>query len=234
MDASEQDRHQKFAKNMRSLDDLVNKFCLQRMKSGASMSIPSVENLIRNKALMKKLFDTNVETIEYSDKDFPMFRAAILGSYICKSVCLLVLKIKEHYDKSFTVFSAINTAGKLLNAFEAFVPEVVSFESKEPGGYRKSESYEKYIIKINKDLEEMGDDAADKHVAELMVVFALSYSGKQLSKKFYHQQKYLKEKFKELKLAEDKRKFIKFMYYVHESKKLFDNKNLSVAHIIGC
>ena len=234
LNESEKERHDKFRKNMKVLDSLVSKFCLQKSDTDA-MALPSVERIIGNKALMKKLFDTNVEKIEYRSQDFPVFRAVLLGSYIRESVCLLVLKIKEHYDKSFAVFSAINTAGKLLNAFEAFVPEVVRFESDEMGNYRKSDSYKAYISKINKDLEDMGpnEDAADKHVAELMVVFALSYSGTQLPKKFYNQQKYLKERFNELQSPKEKRTFIKFMRYVHEAKKLFDNKKVAVTDITG-
>ena len=233
LEGQEETRHKQFIKNLGELDKLVSEFCLQDSISQENfpdaMKIPPVPDLLGNEILMKKLFDIDVKGSRYEAKDHPMFRAATLGYYLCRCVCLIVLSIKDYYDKSFTVFSAINTAGKLLNAFETFVPEVVRFESKY-GKYRKSDSY-RYIEKITKDLEEMDGKSADTHVKELMIAFALSYSGYPLSLELYHQQKYLKQEFDKLQNKEEKRRFVEFMYHVHKSKMLFEKKRFTSSYI---
>ena len=240
LQGDEENRHKKFLTNMASLQGILGKFCSQSGgKPDASLSIPAINKILSNDKLMKVLFPRGLALEEINEAGQRVFRAVMLGNYICECVLLIVIQTKKDYQRSFSVFSAINSAGKLLNAFEIFVPMVVNFEDthKDSGedftGYHKSPSSD-YINKIRNHLDEIGNakNADDVYAKELVTAFAVSYSGEALPGDLFRQQSYLNKEFDAIRTPEEKREFVKLLYYVHKAKQLYDLPQITISSIL--
>ena len=238
--SDEKKKHDKFLKNIASLQNILASFCSQSTEEvGASISISSTPEIMGNDKLMKVLFPRGLALEEINAGEQQIFRAILLGNYICKCVLLIVIKTKKDYQRSFSVFSAINSAGKLLNAFEIFVPMVVNFEDKYKGhreyftGYHSSPSFD-YIREITNHFDKIGNkkNRDDLYAKELVTAFALSYSGKALEGDLFRQQRFLNEEFASIETPEKKREFVKLLYYVHKARQLYDLPIITISSIL--
>ena len=236
----EEEKHDKFLNNMDSLHEILAEFCSQSEKDlASSTSIPAIKEILRNDKLMKVLFPRGLALAKIDAGEQRVFRAILLGNYICKCVLLIVIQTKKDYQRSFSVFSAINSAGKLLNAFEIFVPTVVDFEDKHKGhgeyftGYHSSPSFD-YIKDITNHLDKIGNkkNRDDSYAKELAIAFALSYSGKALEGGLFRQQRFLNEEFASIETPEKKREFVKLLYYVHKARQLYDLPRITINSIL--
>lgn len=236
----EKEKHEKFLDNMTSLQEILRKFCSQSKKDReSSAKIPEIKKIRRNDKLMKAFFPKGLALGEINTREQRIFRAILLGNYICKGISLIIIRAKKDYQRTFSIFSAINSAGKLLNAFEIFVPEIVNFENESKGcgkdfaGYRSSPSF-RYINKIANHLGKIGNkpNRDDVYAKELVTSFALSYSGQALEENLFRQQRFLNKEFNAIKIPERKREFVKLLYYVHKARKLYDLSNITIGSIL--
>lgn len=231
-DENLKEEHKVFKNHVDLLEKLLKSFCKQSPPEDKEIryELDAVEKLVSNTLLMEAAFAYDVgEDYKAGKFDFSgpnkdvkkkLFRALLLGNYIYRCVYAIVVVTRNSYDRTLTVFDALNVTGRSLNAFETFKPDVIKIDIK---GYRDSES-KAYVDRIEEGMKRRKDrGAVDKHVSELIVSFALANSGAKLSKDLYEQRDYLRRSFdSHVKDKEQHLRYLSFFSTVNDMKRMFE------------
>jgi len=157
------------------------------------------------RALFNREIDTNLCSFLQSLQDEPearLMRLVMFAAYVLNRIALTVVQGKNE-DYAFTIFESLNTTGEPLTAFETFLPRVVMEENIQT--YESSEAHAHMkVVKSYLDRFSVGDRLQNA-TRELLVTFALSETGKKLSKRLPDQRIYMKDTFNRHKDADEAR-----------------------------
>ena len=225
-------KHSNFLKHVAELEKLLRNFCRQVQPKDKEIryELASVEELVENSILMESAFPNDISedykegrfdfTGPLKEKKEELFRALLLGNYVYRCVYAIIVVTRNSYDRTLTVFDALNVTGRSLNAFETFKPDVIKLGIP---GYRDSDR-KSYIDKIEADMNRRKNRKdVDKHVSELIVSFALANSGFKLSKDLHDQRSYLRSTFEQH--AKDQGQYLEYLKFfssVNDMKRLFE------------
>jgi hypothetical protein len=131
-----------------------------------------------------------------------LMRLVMFAAYVLNRIALTVVQGKDE-DYAFTIFESLNTTGEPLTAFETFLPRVVMAENIKD--YQGSDAHG-HMIAVQNHLNRFGvGDKLQNATRELLVTFALSETGKKLSKRLPDQRVYMKDTFNRHKDNDDGR-----------------------------
>ena len=172
--------------------------------------IPDIREIVKNKDAMRalqirELPDDCAKTLK-TQKQLELARAVVFSAYALRRVFFVATETTNE-GLAFDIFESLNTTGQPLTAYETFKPDVVQFE-KDQSGYKNSPSA-KHLGEIDGILRSVANNPRrDSLTSEMLVAFALSETGKKLSRKIRDQRNYLHEEYVESELPVDgKREF---------------------------
>lgn len=164
------------------------------------------------------------ESCEKSLKARELLRCVAFSNYMLDRVAFSFMESKEE-KYAFDIFEALNTTGEPLTAIETLKPLVVETEKKQGGGEYKGSEFSQQFDEIDKYLREEerfgSSEAQQTESKEIVLSFALLYSGKKVSKHLGSQRNYLRESFNELELYDHKTKFIRAISDTADYRKIF-------------
>lgn len=147
------------------------------------------------RALFNREIDASLCNFLMTLQDEPearLMRLVMFAAYVLNRIALTVVQGKNE-DYAFTIFESLNTTGEPLTAFETFLPRVVMEENIQD--YESSEAHDHMkVVKSYLDRFSVGDRLQNA-TRELLVTFALSETGKKLSKRLPDQRVYMKDTF---------------------------------------
>lgn len=116
------------------------------------------------------------------------------SGYLLERCCVTVIKPVSQV-RAFDMFQSLNATGTPLTAIETFKPLVVNIADSETKGFKNS-SFDKSFTQVEKLMKKLRSAASkNKRTNEYLTLFALTYDGKNLSKQFSTQRKWLIDKF---------------------------------------
>lgn len=116
------------------------------------------------------------------------------SSYLLERCCFTVIKPVSQV-RAFDMFQSLNATGTPLTAIETFKPLVVNIADSEDRGFKNS-NFEKFFIQVEDLMKNLRSASSkNKRTNEYLTLFALTYDGRNLSKQFSTQRKWLIEKF---------------------------------------
>ena len=225
-------KHSNFLRHVAELEKLLRNFCRQIQPKDKEIryELASVDELVKNSVLMESAFPNDISE-DYKEGRFDfagplkeqkeeLFRALLLGNYVYRCVYAIIVVTRNSYDRTLTVFDALNVTGRSLNAFETFKPDVIKLGIP---GYRDSDR-KIYIDRIEADMNRRKNRKdVDKHVSELIVSFALANSGFKLSKDLHDQRSYLRSTFEQHNKDQwQYLEYLKFFSSVNDMKRMFE------------
>lgn len=214
------ERHTIILKNSAGIRDWIRKLA----KGAAEIELPALDVIVNDaefqESLLSEPFPEAVRTrvlailADSSGSDsagstfLGLARLLIFNRYLLTRVAVTLVTANNE-DYAFDMFEALNTTGTPLTAFETFRPRVILAENLI--GYERSPSRE-HMKTIEEYVEVFTEaDKKQKATDRLLVPFALAESGFKLSKRLREQRSYLRQRYDELKLIEEKRAFIEHM-----------------------
>lgn len=125
------------------------------------------------------------------------------SNYLLERCCFTVIKPVSQV-RAFDMFQSLNATGTPLTAIETFKPLVVNVADSE-GKQFKNSNFENCFTQVEQLMKNLRSASSkNKRTNEYLTLFALTYEGKNLSKQFSNQRKWLIEKFeKDCSLRED-------------------------------
>ena len=124
-----------------------------------------------------------------------LIRLLLLSSYITQSVVLTVVQAQTE-DLAFDIFDALNTTGEPLTALETLKPHVVRFERERSNGYSGSPSESTWqSLESNVIDPHSAPEARQRAAKELVIGFALYYTGDKIGGDLKNQRNILRNYF---------------------------------------
>jgi hypothetical protein len=198
--------------------DLVKRFAeirsalvklAQRKANEELEDLPALSLMAGNVEFQRALFNHELDPVftEWLTQleegpETELMNLVVLGAYVLNRIALTVVKGKDE-DYAFTIFESLNTTGEPLTAFETFLPRVVMSQGielyRESGAYEQMTGVQEYL-----DRYDVGDKLQNA-TRELLVTFALTETGRKLSKRLSDQRVYMKDTFDRYKDDQDER-----------------------------
>ena len=184
---------------------------------GKEIEMPLLSDMARQESFQEILFNMTLPMdvasklmIDDPDKKTrkfqELFRIIAFAKYVLERMAVTVVTVKNE-TYAFDMFEALNTTGEPLTAYETFKPRVIDSE--------KLDKYEISPSKVSMDViaeylgKYKGAQEKQNATSRMLVPFALSETGKKLSKRLSEQRRYLnKEQFDAIDKIENKRDFV--------------------------
>lgn len=193
------------------LNSLINEFYDEDFSSNNQSEVPSftdlgnsdiASHLFNNQEYLNEVKD-HLKTDQY-DQFNKLTRLIFFANFVLNRICLTVITAKNE-DYAFDIFESLNTTGEPLTALETFKPKVIYWKDLS----KYEESKEKQLMD---NIDSYIDSAKDKSKAtqDLLIYFAYSYSGDQLSNRINDQRRYMR-RFDSLKSDSEKIQFIQVL-----------------------
>ncbi|PAW10584.1 hypothetical protein B6K85_10850 [Vibrio sp. V1B] len=150
-----------------------------------------------------------------------LVRLIPFSRYLLERVCLTKVESTEKY--AFDVFEALNTTGEPLTALETFKPRLISYINQEKNNnkaYSNSGS-KKYFDQIDEYLTDIGEDKKQNETQDLVISFALYYTGAKVSKHLSIQRKYLRDRFEQVNNEHEAENFVNSFFSICDYKSKF-------------
>ena len=200
----EEDLIKRFKEIQIILNKLANKTILEDLED-----LPPLAEIAQNTETQRALFNheldeelTDLLTSLDNEPEALLMRLVMLAAYCLNRIALTVVQGKDE-DYAFTIFESLNTTGEPLTAFETFLPRVIMAEG--VSEYQNSKAHE-YMEKVKSHLnKQSAGNKLQNTTSDLLVTFALTETGKKLSKRLPDQRNYMRDIFSNFKDSVDQR-----------------------------
>ena len=155
-------------------------------------------NLPTDETETNKVLDDVMSTNEELVED--VIRTMLFGSYLINYITLSRVVVSDE-SSAFDIFDALNTTGEPLTALETLKPVVLN--------RKNSEGDSEVFTEAEKHLEKKLNDKEHKRqeeTKELVITFALYWSGRKLSKDLASQRSYLRQELLNSRRVQDQLK----------------------------